>query len=155
MRYWLAVAVIVCSACSACGGKSTTDPTYADLSGRYSGDVSGVSQGQVISAVFSLVMTQAKGSTSGTSEMNGYIGSGSAAPAFGSPGTVKGTVGSGIDPAVAFTITSNACPAHTTQFSGTYNTANKKLILNGTLELYSATSCAVTYSFPSTLLLVK
>ena len=140
---------------SGCGDKSSTEPSYADLSGRYTGNVAGVSNNVVIAGVFALIMTQSGAATSGTSEMNGFIGSGSAAPAFAVPGVAKGAVGSGVDPSFTVSLTSNACPTHTMTFAGTYQSANKRLVLNGTVEIYASGTCAVSYSCPATLLLMK
>ncbi|MEP6778437.1 MAG: hypothetical protein ABJC26_01005 [Gemmatimonadaceae bacterium] len=152
MRNWFAVVGVVC--CGACGSSDSTAPNYGNISGRFQGEVSGQSQGQVLNGVYSIVTTQNGGKVSGTTEMNGFVGSGAGAPAFQNPGLVVGTIGSGEDPAVSFTITSNACPTHVVTLAGTYQTANKRLVVSGTLETYSST-CTVAYSFPASLLLTK
>lgn len=136
----------------ACGSDSTTSPTggYADISGSFAGPISGTSQGVTLDATISLTITQSGGSFSGTEAvvgtLNGIPGSGT--------GTFTGTIAPGNNPSVNLTVLDADCPAYHEPYSGTYDSANRRLTMTGPFPVFNP-DCSVALVYTLTLVLSK
>jgi hypothetical protein len=149
MRFRL---VILAALIVACGGESTTSPSgsYADISGSFSGPIAFTSQGVTLNATMSLTITQSGGSISGTDALVGTV---NGIPASGT-GTFTGTVAAGSNPSVNVTTSSADCPALHSQYSGSYDSANRRLTMTGPLYITNP-DCSVALTYPLTLILNK
>ncbi len=146
------LAVLACSSNSATGTNAT--PTYADISGSFSGPVTGTSQGYTLSQTLSLTIAQSDGSLSGTYSAVGTLSLGTQSSAFTSTGTFTGTIASGNNPSVNIVVPGGDCPG-SSQFSGSYDSANHRLTITGPFSFTSAGTCTVVVTFQVTLILNK
>ena len=151
-RLRLAALLLVLSACG--GGDSTGPaPSYDNIAGSYAGRMAGVSQGVVLDAGFSISITQSSGSLSGSYSVSGTLTEGiDVVPVQGS-GTLSGTIATGNNPSVNITAMGlcNSAP----QFSGAYDSANRRLTISGTFNVFNATTCSVVLSYPMTIILSR
>ncbi len=139
---------------TACGGDSPTNPTptYNDISGSYSGALAGVSQGWVMTGTFTVSLTQSSGSLSGTYSLAGNVSSGLLVIPVQSTGTLSGTIAAGNNPSVNLTLKYPPCAAYSANFSGAYDTANRRLTMTGPVDLLDDT-CGVALHYNGTFIL--
>jgi hypothetical protein len=130
---------------AACAGDST-GPQYNDISGTYAGLMSGVSQGVALQGTFSLTITQDRGALGGSYAMQATLNNGSVIVPVQGTGALSGTVAAGSNPSVNLTVTPGLCPSRGGQFSGTYDTANRRLNLLGPVHIYD-TSCTPVLTY--------
>lgn len=136
----LVLAVVLLTAC-----ESSTAPSasYGDLSGTYTGVMTGMSQGVALDGAFSLTISQNGGSLSGTDAVVGTLDQD--VPVSGT-GTLSGTIAAGHNPSVNIVATESGCPNVHSTYSGSYDTANRRLTLTGPLYVtYDDCSIALTY----------
>lgn len=69
-------------------------------------------------------------------------------------GSLAGTIGSGTNPAVNLTVTSASCPNRTAQFSGSYDSANRKITISGPAQ-FIGDNCQVVLQYPAVSVLSK
>ena len=124
--------------------------SFADLSGSWAGEVTGTSQGFTLEAAFFLTAAQEEGQLSGTWASVGTVtGPGIGTAGVEGAGTFTATVERGNDPAVNATFFRPDCN-YTTQFAGTYNTANERLTMSGSFDVLDPGDCSVLLTFPTT-----
>jgi len=134
----------------ACGCSDTTGPTYADVSGVYMGTISGTSQGYDLDATLRLTIHQNGREISGFDYVVGTVGG----VATSATGTFNGTVASGNNPSVWVVSTNQECPTVHFLFSGSYDSANRRLTMTG--ELYPVSQdCLRPVTYSLTLVLSK
>jgi len=149
-------AVALCSITGliGCGGGGTepSPTTYENIAGVYTANVTGTLPGNTLNAALTLTLQQASASLSG-----GYLINASVNGGFPGSGSVNltGTVASGPNPAVNFTVTSQQCPASTpANWTGSFQNSSGSLTMNGTIHLLNQ-SCITLLSFPVTALFTK
>jgi hypothetical protein len=127
-------------------------PTYENLAGNFTGTVSGLSQGVTLSGTYLLTLQQSGGTLTGSNTINGTLSDGtSQAPLVGSP-TVTGTVALGSNPAVTFTTRLASCPALSSDWTGSYNSATGVLTATGSVRIIDG-NCVLLLNFPQTVVL--
>jgi hypothetical protein len=138
------------------GCSDGTDPTesdstsFADLSGEWTGEITGTSQGYTLQAAFLVTVAQAGGELSGTWSSAGAVtGPGIGAAGVEGSGTLTATVEPGDDPAVEATFFRPDCD-YSTQFAGIYETASGSLTMSGSFHVLDPGSCGVLLTFPTT-----
>jgi len=149
-RFMLTSLVLLLSAC----GSDSTGPkvNYESIAGSYQGVMAGNSDGILMEAIFSLSIAQSSGDLSGTWSMTGTLSDGiSAAPVQGT-GNLSGTIQAGDNPSVDIRIT-NACPNYRADFSGVYDNQNRKLTINGPVDILDY--CDVVLSYAGTIILTN
>lgn len=142
----------------ACGGDSGTGPgtpTYETVAGTYNGGMAGISQGVALEADFTLTLVQSQSSLSGTYALDGLLSDGIDVVAVAGTGTITGAIAAGTNPSVNLTIRSGICPNYTANFSGTYDSANRRITMQGPVEFFGAGSCNVVLSYPMNLVLQR
>ena len=162
MRRVLTYAAFVASASFiglACGGDDNgtpTDPgpTYENIAGTYAGAIAGISQGITLNATFTLTITQSGGTLGGSSSIAGTLTDGVDVVQVQGSGTISGTIGSGDNPSVSITSTSGVCQNVSTSWSGTYDSTNHVITLNGSLPILDA-SCQTVLSYSGTIILYR
>lgn len=139
---------------AACGGDGAgPSPTFESIAGSYAGTMAGVSQGVALNGTFSLTITQNGGSATGTWALQGVLTDGIDLVAVQGTGTLSGTVASGTNPSVNITVRSGFCPNYQSNFSGAYDSANRRLTVTGAVEFFANNSCTVVLSYPMTMIL--
>lgn len=139
---------------AACGGDGTgPSATFESIAGSYSGTMAGASQGVVLNAAFSLTITQDAGSTSGSWALQGTLNDGFQSVDVQGTGTLSGTVAQGTNPSVNLAIKTGACPNYQANFSGAYDSANRRLTITGPVEFFANNSCNVVLSYQATIIL--
>lgn len=146
---FLAAAFIV--ACGSDGGTGPTQ-TYESVAGSYVGSIAGVSQGLALSLDITFTIQQNGGSFTGSYASSGAVTDGIDVIQLAGNGTITGTVASGTNPSVSLTARDPACPNVPDQFTGSLDSANRKLTLTGNLHLVDL-NCAVLATFPTTLII--
>lgn len=138
MRAWLGVLGVGVVLTHGCG----TEPvTYASIAGSYGGAFGAVAvSGNTYAGEFTLQLTQAEGSLSGTWSANGSINGG--APRV-REGLFVGSMSIGENPAVSGVISEDHCPSIEMPFAGTFDSSTEVLSLLGTLESRSSTCTLV------------
>ncbi len=157
-KVWRSLAAVAVLATAACGGDSGTgpsEPSYASIAGSYGGPVTGLSQGIGLDADLALTLTQSRGSISGTYALDGVLFDNVDAVAVAGSGTITGTIASGNNPSVNLTIRSSVCPNYTAQFSGAYDSANRRLTITGPLDFFQSGTCNVGLRFQGTFVLAN
>ena len=134
-----------------CGSSDAmTAPSYADVSGSFAGPISGTSQGVVLSANVVLTITQTSGTLSGSYALTGTANG----TAISGTGTMSGTVAPGNNPSVNLNVVIAGCPAVQNSYSGSYDSANRRLTITGPLYLLNA-NCTIAVTYQLTLVLGK
>ena len=145
--------MIILGFLTACGS-DVAAPTFEDISGTYTGQMSGISQGVALSALFSVTLTQNQGELSGSWALQGVLSDDfGSAPTQGT-GPLTGTIGSGNNPSVNVTVRTGSCPNYSAPFSGTYDSANRRLTITGPVEILTET-CAVLLTYSAVMVLVR
>lgn len=141
----------------ACGGDSGTGPStnYEQVAGTYAGPMQGVSQGVALSAEFVLTLTQSSGSLSGTFAMDGILTDGIYTSGVSGSGTISGTIASGNNPSVNITIRPSHCTNRTATFSGTFDSANRRLTVQGPVNITDADTCDVLLTYQMVVVLQR
>lgn len=141
----------------ACGGDSGTGPgpTYDSIAGSYAGAMVGLSQGIAMDATFSLTVSQNGGSAAGTWGLSGTLTDGIDVVDVAGTGTLSGTIAAGNNPSVNITVRSPGCPNYQAQFSGAYDSTNRRLTLTGPVEFFADGTCTVVLSYPITFILAR
>lgn len=139
----------------ACGGGDSTGPAaYENVAGTYDGDLIGVSQGVALSATFSITLTQNGGSLGGSYAITGTLYDGFVYVDIAGTGTLTGNVASGNNPSVNLTVRPGSCPTRTATFSGTYDSANRRLTMTGPVQIFDA-QCVVFLTYHTTFVLER
>jgi len=146
--------VVLASACSGGGGDSTAPPpSYNDVSGSYSGPMSGIDQGVIITADFAVTIGQNASTLSGTYALTGQITDGVTTAVIQGTGTLAGTIAAGTNPSVNLTAHSGSCPNHSATFSGSYDTSNQRMTITGPVQIYSTDCSSVLLTYQTTFIL--
>ncbi len=144
---------------SACSGDGATgpdnSPTYERIDGTYSGSMVGLNQGIGMTSDFSITINQNGGTTSGSWGLSGVLSDGFNSLQITGTGTLTGTVSTGANPSVNLTIRSGVCPNYSANFSGAYDSANRRITISGPVDIFAANSCSVALSYNTTLLLTR
>ena len=143
-------------ALAACGGDdpspTESEPTHASVAGSYAGVMAGVSEGVTADMDFALIVSQAAGSLNGTSGISGTLRDGVDVVDILGTGTLTGTVATGNNPSVSIVVKPQACPANTANFSGSYDSTNRRLTITGPVQFYDG-NCNIVLTFPTTFIL--
>jgi hypothetical protein len=67
---------------------------------------------------------------------------------------VNGTIAAGGNPSVNLTFKAPLCPSYQANFSGAYDSVNRKLTISGPIDVLSA-NCAVLLSYVGTIILSR
>ena len=154
MRKILLSAVMAALA-GACGGDSTgPGPTYESVAGNYGGVMTGLSQGVSLDGMFSITLTQEDGSLAGSYSIAGTLTDGSGQLIFEGTGALTGSIASGSNPSVNVVATPSLCPANTATFSGTYDSANRRITLQGPVQFFGG-DCSVVLVYATTIVLTR
>lgn len=153
--YRATTALLLALLLQACGD-SATEPgeSHEVISGSYSGAMAGVSQGILMESVFSLTINQNRGDLTGTWATTGILTDGIDTVPIQGTGAITGSIAPGSNPSVNFTLTSAFCPNQPASFSGTYDSANRRLNLAGPVHIYSDT-CQVLLTYPMNVVLTR
>jgi hypothetical protein len=149
------ILILLFSVCLVACGDSGTGPasqSYNDISGSYSGTLAGLSQGIALNAIFSLTLAQNSPSLSGTYALTGTLNNGSGAAPVQGTGTLSGTIASGNNPSVNIAVRFAGCPNRSDQFSGAYDTANRRITITGPVNFFD-TGCNVVLTYQTTIIL--
>jgi hypothetical protein len=149
--------VIVALAAAGCGGDSGTGPEearYNNIAGSYSGPLVGSAQGYALQATLSLTISQDGGRLSGSWALTGTLSDGLGSVPVQGTGTLTGTIAPGNNPSVHITVRVGACPSYSASFSGTFDTANRRLTVSGPVDILSST-CTVLLRYQSTIILTR
>lgn len=141
----------------ACGGDGGTGPSasYENVAGTYGGQIQGVTQGIALSGQFVLTLTQSQGSLSGTYAIDGFVTDGvDAVPVSGS-GTINGSIASGNNPSINFTVRPSFCTQRTMTFSGTYDSVNRRITAQGPVYVLDAGDCTILLNYSMTMVLQR
>ncbi len=152
MVAWAAVATAACGGGD--GGTGPSGPTYENIAGAYAGTLAGITQGIALTGTFSISLAQSQGSITGTWSLTGTLTDGIDAVAIAGAGSVTGTIASGGNPSVNLTFKTPACPSYQANFSGAYDSVNRKLTISGPVDVLSP-ACAVVLSYSGTLILSR
>lgn len=154
-RRVVVLAVLWCV--GACGSDGGTAPNaqYESIAGTYSGAMVGLSQGIALNSTFSLTISQSGGATSGTWGLSGVLDDGISSLNVAGTGTLSGNVATGNNPSVNITVRAPSCPNYQAQFSGAYDSANRRLTIAGPVEFFAANSCTVVLSYAATIILTR
>jgi hypothetical protein len=141
---------------AACGSDGTGpgDVTYENVGGSYAGVMSGTSQGVALVADFSLTLNQNDEDLSGSYALSGTLSDGVQTLDVAGTGVLDGTVGAGSNPSVNVAVTPALCPTRTAQFSGTYDSANRRITLVGPVQFFDG-ACSVVLTYQMTIILTR
>jgi hypothetical protein len=67
-------------------------------------------------------------------------------------GTLTGTIATGNNPSVNITVRTGVCPNYSAQFSGAYDTPNRRLTITGPVDILSD-ACAILLRYQVTIIL--
>jgi hypothetical protein len=142
---------------AACGGDSPTSPTqqFESIAGNYTGQMVGLSQGVALDAVFAISLSQTSGSVTGNYTLTGTLNDGTYQVNVAGAGPMSGTVASGTNPSVNLTVKVPGCPNYQANFSGAYDSANRRLTITGPVDFFPQDSCTVALSYPTTIILTR
>lgn len=140
-----------------CGGDGGTGPsvTYESVAGTYGGTMSGVTQGVALNASFVLTLTQSQGSLSGTYVLDGAVTDGVQVVPVAGSGTITGSIASGSNPSINFTVRTAACPNRPEQFSGTFDSANRRINAQGPVYVLDLTDCSILLNYQMNVVLQR
>lgn len=153
MAVGLALALMV----GACGGDGGTGPSvmYENVAGTYGGTMQGVTQGVALNADFVLTISQSQGSLSGTYGLDGFLTDGVSTVAISGSGTISGSIASGNNPSVNFTTKTSGCPGRTEHFSGTYDSANRRITAQGPVYVLDFSDCSILLTYQMNVVLQR
>jgi hypothetical protein len=154
-KLFFSAALLGTVACGGDGGTGPSNPTYESVAATYTGGMSGVSQGVALNATFTLTLVQSQASLSGTYGLDGALSDGFDVVGVAGSGTITGTIGSGTNPSINLTIRSSVCANYTATFSGTYDSANRRITMQGPVEFFGAGGCNVVLSYPMNVVLQR
>ena len=142
---------------AACGGDSPTSPTqqFESIAGSYTGQMVGLSQGVALDAVFAISLSQTSGSVTGNYTLTGTLDDGTYQVDVVGAGPLSGSVASGTNPSVNLTVKVPGCPNYQANFSGAYDSANRRLTITGPVDFFPQNSCTVALSYPTTIILTR
>lgn len=142
---------------AACGGDSPTSPAQniESIAGNYTGQMTGISQGVALDAVFALSISQTSGSVTGNYTLTGTLDDGTYQVNVVGAGPLSGTIGSGTNPSVNLTVKVPGCPNYQANFSGSYDSTNRRLTITGPVDFFQNNSCTVALSYPTTIILTR
>lgn len=151
----LLLVILLAPILAACGD-SGTEPRerYESLAGSYGGVMAGISQGILLTAEFSLTLSQNQGALTGTYAMTGFLTDGFYEVQILGTGTVTGSIAAGPNPSVNLTVLPAGCPNQPAQFSGSYDSTNRRLTLAGPVRIHDE-GCGVLLTYPMTLVLER
>ena len=152
----LSSAVIGSLLLSACGGDGNTEPnpTYHSIAGSYAGEMAGISQGVTMNADFTLTVNQTQGNLSGTYAMVGTLCEPGTVVDVAGTGVISGTVATGDNPNLSVSFEPAHCPSQTAQFSGAYDSTNRRITINGPVRIFND-ACVVVLTYPMTIVLTR
>ena len=147
-------AVVASLGAAACGGSDSTAPapTYQSIAGTYSGPMTGVDQGVLLTATITVTVTQNAGSLGGSYGLSGILNDGVNQVSILGSGTLSGTIAAGSNPSVNVTV-AGVCPGRSAQFSGAYDSANSRLTLTGPVQIFAADCSAVLLTYQTTFIM--
>ena len=151
-RWRLCVLPFIVTMVLACGD-SPSEPSYENIAGTYAGVVAGISQGIALAGTFSITVQQAGGDVSGSYSMVGTLDDGVIQVDIQGTGTLSGTIGTGTNPSVNITLRTGFCPNYSAGFSGTYDSANRRITLFGPVDVLD--QCQVFLRYQSTVVLQR
>jgi len=105
--------------------------------------------------VLSLTISQSSGSVSGTYSSSGILSEGNQGSQFSGTGTFTGTIASGNNPSVNIVVSVPGCPNYHATFSGSYDSANRRLTITGPFDFFNNGTCTVGLTFTETLILTN
>jgi hypothetical protein len=140
---------------AACGD-SSTDPEsrYDEIGGSYAGSMAGVSEGVLLEADFTLTIAQTAGNLGGTFALTGVLDDGFDQVSILGTGTLGGSIAAGTNPSVNFTLLPASCPNRPAQFSGSYDSTNRRLTLAGPVQIFDL-QCGVFLNYQATIVLTR
>ncbi|MGE3511008.1 MAG: hypothetical protein AB7N65_19225 [Vicinamibacterales bacterium] len=150
----LAALLLCLAAAAGCAGPSPAGPTVIteNVAGTYTGNVSGVLPGLALAGTLTLTLQQSGSALSGGYTIAAPVNGG--AQGAGSV-TLTGTVTSGSNPTVSFTVRSMQCPAAPpSDWTGSFQSGNGRLTITGTIHLLNS-SCVTQLSFPVTVVMSR
>jgi hypothetical protein len=140
---------------ASCGDSTTApDATFEDISGAYSGTMAGTTQGFDMEADFILTISQDRGDLSGNWTQAGVVTDGFDFWEIQGTGTHSGTIAPGNNPSVNLTVQTASCPNYSAEFSGAYDSSNRRLTIAGPVEILGD-DCSVVLSYPMTIILTR
>ena len=148
----LAVALGACGGGD--GGTGPSAPTFESIAGAYDGALAGLTQGVALSATFGISLAQSQGSLSGSYSLSGTLTDGVDVVGIAGAGSVTGTIAAGGNPSVNLTFKTSGCPNYQANFSGAYDSVNRKLTISGPIDVLSG-NCAVLLSYVGTIILSR
>lgn len=149
----LPVLLLGISACSSDGIAGPKNlPHYESIAGSYSGAMVGLTQGIGFSSIFSMSVSQTEGATTGSWGISGELNDGVYTVQIIGTGTLTGSVGTGNNPSVNLTIKTGGCPNYNAQFSGAYDSANRRITITGPVDILND-DCSVFLRYPMTIIL--
>jgi hypothetical protein len=104
---------------------------------------------------FSITITQNGGTTSGSWSIAGILSDGFNSVQITGAGSLTGTVSPGTNPSVNVSIKSPQCPNYSANFSGAYDSANRRITITGPVDIFANNSCNVALRYNTTLLLSR
>ena len=142
---------------AACGGDSPTSPSqhFESIAGDYTGQMVGLAQGIELNAVFAISISQTNGSASGNYTLSGTLSDGTTQVDIVGAGPLSGTVASGTNPSVNIAIKVPGCPNYQANFSGAYDSVNRRLTITGPVDIFQNNSCTVALSYSGTIILAR
>lgn len=153
MRFVIIATALVWVGATACS-KNSTGPTYDTIAGTYAGSMSGTSQGVALNATFTITITETNsGGLGGSYSLSGNLSqSGTVVPVQGSGTINSGSIASGNNPSVTLTIELGVCPGTPATFSGSYDSVNHVLTMQGPIYIFNS-SCQIVLTYPTTIVL--
>jgi hypothetical protein len=130
-------------------------PKYEEISGTYNGAMVGLAQGVAMNSTFSLTINQSGATTSGSWGLSGVLSDGASSLQIVGTGSLSGSVTQGTNPSVNLTFKSSVCPNYTASFSGSYDSANRRITISGPVDIFAANSCNVALRYNSTIILTR
>lgn len=140
----------------ACGSDDPTAPaSHESIAGSYAGVMTGTAQGVAANLQFTLTIAQSSGDLSGTYAITGTLTDGVDQVAVQGTGPLTGTIASGRNPSVNIAIRVPGCTSYRADFSGAYDSANRRLTITGPIDMFQSGSCNVVLSYPTTIILSR
>ncbi len=153
-RHRLAAVFLCLAVLAGCGGPSPAAPTVIteNVAGTYTGNVSGVLPGFALAGTLTLTLQQSGSALSGGYTIAASVNGGAQG---GGSVTLSGTVASGSNPTVNFTVRSVQCPASPpSDWTGPFQSRNGGLTITGIIHLLNS-SCVTQLSFPVTVVMSR
>lgn len=146
---------LVCASAVACGGDGGTGPSqgFESIAGSYAGPITGLAQGTALDASVIVMLNQTAGEVSGSYSMSGIVTDGFTSAEIEGTGIITGNVQPGVNPSVSLAVTSADCPNVTANFSGAFDSVNRRLTVSGPVYVFDE-FCGIALAYQITLLLV-